>query len=495
MPRKPQPKKETHLIDVNGSSIKVTFYPPEGRRKSWFVYWNGLIASKSTGQSDKAKAIEAVKAMLNNDGSAPTIKDVLLTDDEFKQIQHAYFAERAIKSGAKRAQKTESDCMEAIDAFMQITGLSPISKATPDDCAAFQRKALTLPTNWRKQYPKSKKTEKTLSPNTVAKWCRSLQAAFERATKTAGKKRVLGVVPLFKMLLENPWRETKIIEGPKRPIRQFDEDKLLSFLTFLETDWAKVPIAATAAKIFLWSASRKEEVTGLTWDALKCVDGEYHFAIVGKAGVERWLRIPEAVYNELVAFRTESPFVFAAYTKQIREANADNIGCLKKIRTDFLPQNFGRWFYERVKQWSRKHSDGKDYVHIFRKTSLQYARRGEDINLRVAEDARVSERVMTTSYVEETPEELRARSNRTFERIAASLPTKIAFKYGHHVDHRTLLERQLQEAVANKDWEKVRQFSGELTGDREVDRNLSALEGSGKSFLQCGLRLDSVPDL
>jgi hypothetical protein len=44
-----------------------------------------------------------------------------------------------------------------MDAFRRISGLRPITSATADDCAAFQRKALTLAKNWRQKYPKGKK--------------------------------------------------------------------------------------------------------------------------------------------------------------------------------------------------------------------------------------------------------------------------------------------------------------------------------------------------
>ena len=35
-------------------------------------------------------------------------------------------------------------------------------------------------------------------------------------------------------------------------------------------------------------------------------------------GVERWFRIPQGLYEELVAIRTDSDYVFAAYGEQVR---------------------------------------------------------------------------------------------------------------------------------------------------------------------------------
>ncbi len=97
------------------------------------------------------------------------------------------------------------------------------------------------------------------------------------------------------------------------------------------------------------------------------------------------------------------------YSLQIQQVHQARPGTLKKIRPQFDPENFADWFYRRVKEW-----DEEAYVHFFRKTTLQQARRGEDINRRVAEDARVGEAVMMTSYVTEEDEELRHRSNRTY---------------------------------------------------------------------------------
>ena len=71
-------------------------------------------------------------------------------------------------------------------------------------------------------------------------------------------------------------------------------------------------------------------------------------------------------FQEILAHRTDSEFVFAAYTDQLREVHADNHGCLTKIKDEFTPENFGRWFYERVKEWSGAHPHGSAYVHVFR---------------------------------------------------------------------------------------------------------------------------------
>ena len=105
---------------------------------------------------------------------------------------------------------------------------------------------------------------------------------------------------------------------------------------------------------------------------------------------------------------------------------------------------------------------GRAFVHHFRKTGLQHARRGEDINREVAADARVGESVLMTSYVKETDEELRAKSNRTYQRIVASLSPEVAERYGYCEPGKNTLEEKLNAAVAAGDWHLVTRLSSEL---------------------------------
>jgi hypothetical protein len=115
-----------------------------------------------------------------------------------------------------------------------------------------------------------------------------------------------------------------------------------------------------------------------------------------------------------------------------------------------------------VKDWSETIPNGSACIHVFRKTTLKYARAGEDANRRVASDARVSEHVMMTHYVTEGDPELREKSNRTFERIRLSLLPTVAVAYG---DDRILpdpLLEQLKTAEAEQDWATVAKIAQEL---------------------------------
>jgi integrase len=136
-----------------------------------------------------------------------------------------------------------------------------------------------------------------------------LAAAFEHANTNAPcRKCIRGIVPEGKPLTANPWTQfTWLVEELQRPVRQFDSEELLSLLDYLENDWGGVSVGALAAKDFLWSACRREEVAGLTWDRLRVVAGEYHFASVGKRSIDRWFRVPERLYRALEAIRTRSP--------------------------------------------------------------------------------------------------------------------------------------------------------------------------------------------
>jgi hypothetical protein len=202
MGRKREQHKRKVNVVVNGKTVSVTLYPPTQRRKSWFAYWPGLTYSRSTGQREFNQPVVAVEAMIRNRGKPICLANTMLTDDEFKAVQNDHYEK---KPDRKRAQKSLRNCLEAIDAFIEISGISPVVSATPDDCAAFQRNALKLPKSHRLKYPK-KRTEGVAcySEHTVLKWSRTLQAAFERVNVNAGKKCIRGVVDESKLLTSNP---------------------------------------------------------------------------------------------------------------------------------------------------------------------------------------------------------------------------------------------------------------------------------------------------
>lgn len=465
MPRKQKKEKKTINIAVDGKTITVTMFPPKGRDKSWYAYWKGLPTRRSTKCRDYDDAVTAVHDMLCNNGSRSLAANTVLSDEEFDEIQRRHFSKRQDPAAQKRAQKSLKACMEAINSFRSISGLRPIAIATADDCERFQTEALKLPKNWRSKYPNSKEVVDLLSPNTVIKWSVACRAAFERANRNAtNRKCVRGVVTEEKLLNENPWDKFNWIEGLEPEIRQYDDGELISILEFFEGNWPEVTIATTFAKTLLWSAGRKSEIAGLKWDCLYVVGEETHFEIVGKWSVRKWFRIPKGLYDELTALKVNDPHVFAAYNKQLRRhhENGPRPWVAKRVGAEFKPGNLGDWFYDRVVEWSESLPDGSACIHVFRKTTLQYARSGEDVNRQVAADARVSEGVMMTNYVRENAEELRQKSNRTFERIRASLSAEIAHRYGHTKQTPEPLKEQLQQALAAENWDLAARLTAEL---------------------------------
>jgi hypothetical protein len=494
MPRKPKQEKKTITVIVNGTPIAVVLHPPTGSRRSWYAYWNGLVTSKSTGQSDLEEAMKVATDMVQSGGKRSSLGDVVLSDEEFEAIQRAHFGRVTDDRARLRAELTLASCMDAIAAFREITGIKPVSLATPDDCSAFQRLALTMPKKWRLtapegRLPPAEYTEdararrqeldrlhsldalRRYSSNSVLKWSRTLQAAFERANRNAQKRKcVRGVVPEDKLLEANPWNRFTWIRGARRPIRQFDGAELLAFLHHFETEWGGVSVVRALAKVFLWSSGRRLETATLKWDGLRVVGDEYHFEMVGKWDVVKWFRVPEDLYRELHALRTESPYVFAAYPDQLRRfyEQSNQLTKAKQVRHDFDPENVANWFYKRVVKWSASLPKGHATTHIFRKTSLQYARAGEDINRTVAQDAKVSRTVLMTNYVKETDEQMRAASNRIFNRILASLSPDVARRYGYLETAIPALEQQLHAAVAAKNWALVAELTARLLSKSEA---------------------------
>lgn len=465
MPRKPKPPaRQVLLVPVNGKQVTVYLHPPSGSRMTWYAYWQGLGNPKSTGQTTLEEATAAAQSMLTNGGKLETVADAVMSDEEFEAIQSAHFAKEQDHADRMRSHKTLKACLEAISAFKEITGLAKVSQATSDDCASFQREAMKKPKNWRQLHPKSKKEVACLSANTVLKWSRALQAAFERANQHAGKKCVRGVVKSNKLLTHNPWNEFEwAVDEVEKSIRQFSSQELISFLDFIEFGWPEITLAASLAKVYLWSACRQEEATGLRWNSRRIVDGECHFRIIGKWGVERWFRIPETLSQELAEAMTASPFVFAGYNDQlrlfhVRQGRPDRAAM---VGTEFKPLCIGDWLYDRLAEWSAGQAGGHVSPHVFRKTSLQYARIGEEATLLVAEDACVSSSVVKKHYIKETDDLLRKRSNRTYQRILAGLPADIARRYGH-VEASPSLERRVQEALAARNWPLAAALTAQL---------------------------------
>ena len=260
MGRKPKPleKQKTH-VTVGDSMIEITLSPPTGVRKSWFAYWAGAGYSRSTGHEVFEKAVAAaqnmVRAAINGGtGHRAQADDLVMTNEQFEEIQRAHYDRKTEKIDRMRNEKSLLSCLEAIRAFIAIAGIGQIALATADDCARFQRDALKKAKNWRQQYPRGVKPEEAerLSPNTVLKWSRALRAAFERANRNAGRGCIRGIVPESKLLAANPWVAFRWIEGREKPIRQLDAGEIHSLLDYFENRWTGVTVAGLLVKAFLW---------------------------------------------------------------------------------------------------------------------------------------------------------------------------------------------------------------------------------------------------
>lgn len=475
MPRKPKPKKQKATVLVNGTPVTVTFTPPTGRRTSWFAYWKGLVTSKSTGHADYDEALKAVEGMLRNGGKKSTAADAVLSDEEFGEIQKRHYSKKTDAAARKRSEKSLRECLDAISAFREISGVKPLALATPDDCERFQREALSKPRNWRVGYAdnsrskkrrKERKAAEMIRPNTVLKWSRALQAAFERANRNAGRKCVRGVVPEARLLTENPWRNFTWIEGTEKPIRQFDHDEMVSLLDYFGATWPGVTFAPVFAKVLFWSWARREEISSLRWDAERTFGSECHFESTGKWGVKKWFRIPEALRFELESFRGESDFVFGCYPEQLREFHRrhGNQLAARQVRPQFVWENLGEWMYRQVSEWSKSLPKGAAYLHVFRKTALQHALSGEHIGQVVAQEAQITAGVMRTSYARASDEEFRRMSNRTFARIRSSLPLEVAVRYGYQEKPADRLRERLDQARSEGDWKTVAELAAKLEG-------------------------------
>ena len=143
---------------------------------------------------------------------------------------------------------------------------------------------------------------------------------------------------------------------------------------------------------------------------------------------------------------------------------------VRRVGGQFKPTAFADWFQEKLGQWGRSTGNPHATPHVFRKTALQHARIGEDLNRRVAEDAKLNESVMIAHYVTERDEELRHASNRTYRRIVASLPPHVARRYGYFADNGVAdLRLKLSKASQAQDWALVAKLAEQLAQQRQQE--------------------------
>ena len=133
--------------------------------------------------------------------------------------------------------------------------------------------------------------------------------------------------------------------------------------------------------------------------------------------------------------------------------------------------------YRQVSRWSKTLPNGSAYLHVFRRTSLQYARRGEDINRLVANHASLTTAVMMASYADEDDEELRHRSNRTYSQILSSLPVDVACGYGYREKPSDRLIEKLDLARSQEQWNEVVELADALV--KLPAQQLAAANSSG----------------
>jgi hypothetical protein len=131
MPRKKKVAKKKFPIVVDSISISITLSPPTCNRKSWYVYWNGLVSSRSTGHADEKNALVAAERMVREwkaggDAKRGMLGDTVMSDAEFDSIQRLHFLVKKQDPAAQaRAKKTHKAYLEAAAAFRAITGLNP----------------------------------------------------------------------------------------------------------------------------------------------------------------------------------------------------------------------------------------------------------------------------------------------------------------------------------------------------------------------------------
>ena len=83
-----------------------------------------------------------------------------------------------------------------------------------------------------------------------------------------------------------------------------------------------------------------------------------------------------------------SPYVFAAYTEQLREhyRRGPYPQTAKIVGAEFDPELLYRWLHTKIRKWADVMGRERASHHSFRKTGLQTVKRGDNRNEEVAKD-------------------------------------------------------------------------------------------------------------
>ena len=135
MGRKRKLDKQTITVVVNGTAIPVILHPPVPPRSSWYAYWPGLgrepfhRPERLRGGRPRCAGHAWEWGETGNAGRCcphPT--------KNLRRFNGGTTVRKRTPDAQLRAQKSLKGCLDAISAFRQVTGITPIALATPDDC-------------------------------------------------------------------------------------------------------------------------------------------------------------------------------------------------------------------------------------------------------------------------------------------------------------------------------------------------------------------------
>ena len=127
-----------------------------------------------------------------------------------------------------------------------------------------------------------------------------------------------------------------------------------------------------------------------------------------------------------------SPFVFGAYPEQLRQyfATTGQKAEARRVRVTFDPANLANWFHKKIRAWSQSLPNGHASTHIPKiQSPICSSRRGYQPNCCTrCESEPIGD---DDKLCKKTDEELRAKSNRIYQQLAASLDPTVARRFGH----------------------------------------------------------------
>ena len=232
----------------------------------------------------------------------------------------------------------------------------PITRATPDDCAAFQRKALKLPkTTAASHYPRaSRRSPPATAPTPSSSGRSPSRRPGSGPGGPAARSASAGVVDE-----RSCWRTTPGGSSPgSRASTGPSASSTARSCSPCWTTWSASGPAyrgrADGQGLLLVLRPAVGSIGLTLGPAPDASAREWHFQVVGKWGVKKWFRCPQAVPGAARRPHRRPPRLRRLHgqLRQFHREERPGGRPGELVNETFSPACLGDWFHERLAEWS-----------------------------------------------------------------------------------------------------------------------------------------------